>query len=34
MRKNLDISQNETTIEIEEKFEAFKKWAKSKIEAL
>jgi len=28
------ISQNETTIEIEEKFEAFKKWAKSKIEAL
>jgi hypothetical protein len=28
------ISQNETTIEIEEKFEAFRKWAKSKIEAL
>lgn len=28
------ISENETTIEIEEKFEAFKKWAKTKIEAL
>jgi hypothetical protein len=28
------ISQNETSIEIEEKFEAFKKWAKLKIEAI
>ena len=28
------ISENETTIEIEEKFEAFRKWAKTKIEAL
>lgn len=28
------IKENETTIEIEEKFEVFKKWAKSKIEAL
>jgi len=28
------LSENETTIEIEEKFELFKKWAKTKIEAL
>ena len=28
------LSENETTIEIEEKFEAFRKWAKTKIEAL
>lgn len=28
------ITQNETTAEIEEKFEAFKKWAKSKIQTL
>lgn len=27
-------SENETTVEIEEKFEAFRKWAKTKIEAL
>ncbi len=28
------LSENETTIEIDEKFEAFRKWAKTKIEAL